>query len=104
MGTSYKVVYGVTSLTAHEADAARLLEIVRSHWLIENRLHYRRDQTMRADGYHVRMGTAPQAMAVSNNLVLGLLDKQSFRSVPEARRHYAAHLDQALSLLVQSPR
>jgi hypothetical protein len=34
---------------------------------------------------------------------LGLLDKQSFRSVPEARRYYAAHLDQALSLLVQAP-
>jgi predicted transposase YbfD/YdcC len=99
----HEVVYGVTSLTAQEANAARLLEIVRSHWLIENRLHYRRDQTMREDWYHVRMGTAPQAMAVINNLVLGLLDRQSFRSVPEARRHYAAHLDQALNLLVQSP-
>jgi predicted transposase YbfD/YdcC len=99
----HEVVYGVTSLTVQEANATRLLEIVRSHWLIENRLHYRRDQTMREDWYHVRTGTAPQAMAVINNLVLGLLDRQSFRSVPEARRHYAAHLDQAWSLLVQSP-
>jgi predicted transposase YbfD/YdcC len=99
----HEVVYGVTSLTVQEANAARLLEIVRSHWLIENRLHYRRDQTLREDWYHVRTGTAPQAMAVINNLVLGLLDRQSFRSVPEARRHYAAHLDQAWSLLVQSP-
>jgi predicted transposase YbfD/YdcC len=99
----HEVVYGVTSLTAQEADAARLLEIVRGHWSIENRLHYRRDQTMREDWYHVRMGTAPQAMAVINNLVLGLLDQQDFRSVPEARRHYAANLDQALDLIIQSP-
>lgn len=99
----HEVVYGVTSLTAREATATRLLKIVRSHWLIENRLHYRRDQTMREDWYHVRKGTAPQAMAVINNLVLGLLDRQSFRSVPEARRYYAAHLDQAVNLLVQSP-
>jgi predicted transposase YbfD/YdcC len=99
----HEVVYGVTSLTTQEADAARLLEIVRGHWSIENRLHYRRDQTMREDWYHVRMGTAPQAMAVINNLVLGLLDKQDFRSVPEARRHYAANLDQALNLIIQSP-
>lgn len=100
----HEIVYGVTSLTAHQANAARLLEIVRSHWLIENRLHYRRDQTMREDWYHVRMGTAPQAMAVINNLVLGILDKQGFRSVPEARRYYAAHLNQALNLLTLSPR
>jgi predicted transposase YbfD/YdcC len=99
----HEVVYGITSLTAHEADAARLLAIVRAHWLIENRLHYRRDQTMREDWYHVRLGTAPQAMAAINNLVLGLLDKQSFRSVPEARRYYAANLDQALDLIIQSP-
>jgi len=99
----HEVVYGVTSLNAQEANATRLLEIVRGHWAIENRLHYRRDQTMREDWYHVRMGTAPQAMAVINNLVLGLLDKQDFRSVPEARRHYAANLDQALNLIIQSP-
>ena len=54
---------------------------------------------MREDWYHVRMGTAPQAMAVINNLVLGLIDRQDFRSVPEARRHYAAHLDEAWELI-----
>ena len=98
----HEVVYGVTSLTAREANAARLLELVRGHGGIENRLHYRRDQTMREDWYHVRMGTAPQAMAVINNLVLGLIDQQDFRSVPEARRHYAANLDQALNLILKS--
>lgn len=98
----HEVVYGVTSLTAREANAARLLELVRGHWGIENRLHYRRDQTLREDWYHVRMGTAPQAMAVINNLVLGLIDQQDFRSVPEARRHYAANLDQALNLILKS--
>jgi predicted transposase YbfD/YdcC len=95
----HEVVYGVTSLTAQEANAARLLELVRGHWGIENRLHYRRDQTMREDWYHVRMGTAPQAMAVINNLVLGLIDQQNFRSVPEARRHYAANLYEAWDLI-----
>ena len=54
---------------------------------------------MREDWYHVRRGTAPQAMAVINNLVLGLIDRQGFRSVPEARRHYAVHLDGAWKLI-----
>ena len=100
----HEVVSGVTSLTAREANATRLLELGRGHWGIENRLHYRRDQTMREDWSHGRMGRAPQAMAGINNLVLGLIDQQDFRSVPEARRHYAANLDQALDLIIQSQR
>ena len=76
-----------------------MLELVRGHWAIENRLHYRRDQTMREDWYHVRIGTAPHAMAVINNLGLGLIDRQDCRSVPEARRHYAANLDEAWELI-----
>jgi len=37
---THKVVYGITSLTAQEAGAKRLLEITRSHWGIESGLHY----------------------------------------------------------------
>ena len=35
--------YAITSLTPERADAARLLEIWRGHWGIENRLHWVRD-------------------------------------------------------------
>ena len=59
---------------------------------------------MREDWYHVRMGTAPQAMAVINNLILGLIDRLDFRSVPEARWHYAAHLDEAWGLVCKASR
>ena len=36
----HEVVDRVTSLTVREASAVRLLELVRGHWAIENRLHY----------------------------------------------------------------
>jgi predicted transposase YbfD/YdcC len=36
--TSTEVVYGITSLSPKEASAQRLLELVRQHWAIENRL------------------------------------------------------------------
>ena len=42
-----EVVYGVTSLSPTRASAARLLALVRAHWRIENRLHWRRDVTLR---------------------------------------------------------
>ena len=39
--------YAITSLPAEQADAARLLEIWRGHWRIENRLHWVRGRGIR---------------------------------------------------------
>jgi predicted transposase YbfD/YdcC len=95
-----EVVYGVTSLTAQEASPRRLLEIVRTHWQIENGLHYRRDETLREDWCHLRLGHAPHMMAALNNLVLGLLLRRGVKNVPEARRAYAANWPEALRLIL----
>ncbi len=99
---SQEIVYGVTSLTASEADAARLLAITRSHWGIESGLHYRRDVTFREDRSRVRTGQAPQMFAAINNLVLGILARLGYTCAPEARRHFAAHLDEAVRLVLQA--
>ena len=98
---SDEVVYGVTSLTAHEATAAELLTIVRKHWQIENALHYRRDDTLREDRCTLRAGHAARAMAVLNNLVLGLLLRRGVRNVPDARRDFDADPQQALQLILK---
>lgn len=100
---THEVVYGITSLTAKEAGAKRLLEITRSHWGIESGLHYRRDVTLHEDRCRVRTGQAPHALAVINNLVLGLFARLGYASVPEARRHFAAHLDEAVNLVLKAP-
>ncbi len=49
-----QIVYGFTSLTKDEAGPQRLLELIRDHWAIENKLHYRRDVTLREDACQVR--------------------------------------------------
>jgi len=94
-----QVVYGITSLTTEEASPRRLLTLVRKHWQIENGLHYRRDETLREDWCHLRIGQTQQAMAIINNLVLGLLLRGRCRNVPQARRFYAAHLEKAIRLI-----
>jgi predicted transposase YbfD/YdcC len=95
-----EVRYGVTSLAASEANAERLLQMVRAHWQIENGLHYRRDDTLREDRCRLRRRGA-HAMAVINNLVLGLLRRQGITDVPTARRTYAARLNEAVALVLQ---
>lgn len=99
---THEVVYGIPSLSAKKAGAERLLEIVRGHWGIESGLHYRRDVTLREDRSRVRTGHAPHALAVVNNLVLGLFTRLGYMSAPEARRHLAAHLDKAVNLILQA--
>jgi predicted transposase YbfD/YdcC len=98
--TKTEVRYGVTSLPAEVANPTRLLALSRGHWGIENGLHYRRDATMREDHAQLRMGHAPEMLAVLNNTVLGLFARQGARNVAHARREFAYHFDKALATLV----
>ncbi len=98
-----EVAYGVTSLTTETAGPDRLLTLVRGHWGIENGLHYRRDKTFKEDEGRMTYWPLAQAMAAINNLVVALLLNAGMRNLPKARRHFAAHPDQALNLLLTRP-
>jgi predicted transposase YbfD/YdcC len=97
---THEVGYGITSLTAREAGPARLLELTRSHWGIENGLHYRRDETLREDWCQLKRGQAPRAMAVINNLIIGLVARLGWKNLPEARRHFDAQQKEAMRLVL----
>ena len=97
-----ETTYGVSSLTAEEATPERLLNLVRAHWGIENKLHYRRDETLREDRCRLK-GQGAQAMAAINNLVLGLLRNCSTEYIPDARRYYAANFEESVALVMRSP-
>lgn len=72
-GKSRKEVRCVITSLGDEVSAGKLLEYVRGHWEIENRLHWVRDVTLGEDASRVRVGAAPQVMAVLRNIMLGLL-------------------------------
>ena len=97
-----ETTYGVTSLTAAEASPERLLHLVRAHWGIENGLQYRRDETLREDRCRLT-GQGAQAMATINNLVLGILHNHNSGYLPDARRYYSAHFEEAVALVTRSP-
>jgi len=97
--TSRETVYGISSLGAEAADAARLLELTRTHWQIENGLHYRRDVTLGEDASRVRSGTAPQVLASLRNSIVHLLTSQVADNVAAALRTMSNCFDKALTLL-----
>ena len=89
--TSEEVVYGLTALSPAQASAEDLLALVRQHWAIENRLHWRRDVTLREDHCQVRKGEAPRVLAVLNRCLLALLDFLGVSNVPSQMRTFDAH-------------
>ncbi len=98
-----ETVYGMTSLSAQQASPDRLQALVRRHWSVENELHYRRDVTFQEDATRLKAWNAAQVLAILNNLVLAVLMHVRPGTVPQARRHYAAHPDEALKLVLTAP-
>ncbi len=90
----------MTSLPAASASACRLLDLNAHHWAIENKLHYCRDVTFHEDACTLALGLAAQAIALLNNLVLGLLHLRGFSAIASARRHFDACPLEALALVL----
>jgi len=70
---SYEIVYAITSLPRTDTSPEALLALVRDHWGIENRLHWRRDVILGEDASPIRSGAAPQAMAAMRNTLVRIV-------------------------------
>jgi predicted transposase YbfD/YdcC len=82
-------VYAITSLSHAQASPARLADLIRGHWTIENGLHWVRDVTFAEDASQLRTGTGPQVMACLRNLTIGVLSRAGPVNLAAALRHHA---------------
>ena len=95
---SVETRYYISSL---ESDARRLLEAARSHWGIENSVHWVLDVSFREDESRVRNGNAPENLATMRHAALNLLrqDQHSKLSIKAKRKLAAWDNDYLLSIL-----
>ncbi|MEU2159358.1 ISAs1 family transposase [Streptomyces sp. NPDC019396] len=68
-----ETVYVITDLTSRQASPEKIARLVRSQWVIENRLHFIRDVTFHEDRSQVRTGHGPENMATLRNLAINKL-------------------------------
>lgn len=71
--TEQQTSYFITSL---ESVAEKILKVKRSHWSIENRLHWVLDIAFNEDHSRVRKDNAPQNFAVLRHTALNLLKQE----------------------------
>ena len=88
--TTRSFVGGITSLTPEQASPHRLLQLLRDHWHIENRNHWRRDASLGEDACKVASIRAALTLAMLNNAVLFLLDRAGRRNSRSAMRLFDA--------------
>jgi predicted transposase YbfD/YdcC len=82
-------VYAITSLTFAQASPARLADLLRGHWAIENGLHWVRDVTFAEDASQLRTGSGPHVMACLRNLAIGALSRAGPVNLAAALRQHA---------------
>lgn len=75
-------------ISSLNADAAKLNNAIRSHWAVENNLHWVLDVTFKDDDSRIRRGMASENMVVMKHLAINLLkkDKKNKLYIPRKQR------------------
>ena len=88
--TTYEVRYYITSKAS---DAQILGQAVRSHWGIENSLHWVLDVTFAEDDSRIRKEHAPRNFSLLRHLAVNLLRQENTVRSSIAMKRYRAALD-----------
>jgi len=94
------VHYGITSLSPESATPEQLLALKRGHWLIENRLHWRKDVTFGEDASLIHAGQGPLVMAALRDAAVSLLHHHGITKVAAYLRACSQHPEQAIALVL----
>ena len=86
-GETDKPSYYISSL---EPDAALIAHSIRSHWSIENGLHWVLDVTFNEDHSRIRMGHGPENVALLRRLCINLIKQHPSKDSIATKRFRAA--------------
>ncbi len=78
----------------------RLNTVVRSHWGVENSLHWRLDVVMNEDQSRTRLGHGPRNMAVLRHMALNILQKDTTKGSTRGKLKRAGWNDAYLAKLI----
>lgn len=80
-------------LSSLEADAQRLMELIRGHWSIENQLHWSLDVLFKEDACRTRTGNGARNLGLLRRLAISLLNQETTYKASLKRKRYRALLN-----------
>ena len=102
--TSTTLSYGKCTTEIHryisslEVDAKTFLHIIRSHWKIENSLHYVKDVSFEEDVYRTRTSQIPFVQTMMRSLAINVVNLNNFQNIKQARKIFAWNPHKLFSL------
>jgi predicted transposase YbfD/YdcC len=82
--------YFISSLVC---DAAAMAHAIRTHWSIENSLHWRLDVTFKEDASRIRKDCAPENMAILRRIAFSLAKARTPQKMTVKRARFRANLN-----------
>jgi predicted transposase YbfD/YdcC len=95
-----ETAYFISSLPA-TTTAKVFNEGIRSHWSIENSLHYVKDVTFREDASKIRTGNAPQNLSVVRNIVINIFRGHGYENIVQGVRLVANDIMKIWGLILE---
>ena len=94
----------LSSLGPERAGLEALLELVRNHWVIEDRIHYVRDFTCDEERCRAHVRHLQRNLSCLTNAPIAIVCCDGrFSYMPEANRHYATCAQEALDAILIPP-
>lgn len=93
--TSTTLSYGKCTTEKHfyisslSVDAKAFLHIIRSHWKIENSLHYVKDVSFDEDSSRIRTKQAPLISTMLRSLAINIMNINKISNIKKARKEFA---------------
>ena len=87
-------------LLSTDLSPERFNEVVRSHWGVENQLHWRLDVVMNEDQDRSRLGHAPENLAVLRHMALNVMQKDGTKGSLRGKFKRAGWEDAYLAKLI----
>lgn len=95
--TSEEIAYFISS---RNENAFLYEEGVRSHWSIENSLHWVKDVTLKEDASKIRIGNAPQNISTIKNIGINIFRENNYTNMAQAMRLVANDIKALYNLII----
>lgn len=98
-GKNHTTVDNAIFISSLDKPASFFQEAIRSHWAIENSLHYVKDVTFAEDTSTIRTKNAPVNFSTVRTIAITLLRRHHFKNIKQAIRLVAFDIKRLYGML-----